>query len=200
MFNSLIPQAQRYRRNPWRLHLLQAFSKLALRLLFEEQTQRRCLMLQFHKILHPHDFSPHARYAFELACSLARDHGADVVVLHVNPFPVAAPLPYGAGSFEPEAEVPLEARLGELQSPFPLVKVEHAVVTGDIVPDILRFARQEGCDLIVMGTHGRKGFGHFLMGSVAEQITRHAPCPVVTVRNPAVFAEMPEVVMEEVAV
>jgi nucleotide-binding universal stress UspA family protein len=147
-------------------------------------------MLHIHKILHPHDFSPHANYAFEMACSLARDHGARVLVLHVNPLPPPALMPYAVETMVPEEESTLAANLRNLHSPFPSVEVEHMVVTGDVVPDILRIAQEEGCDLIVMGTHGRKGLDRLLMGSVADRVTRRAPCPVVTVRNPTAFEEV----------
>jgi len=55
---------------------------------------------------------------------------------------------------------------------------------GDTVPQILTTARETKADLIVLGTNGRRGLARFLMGSVAEQILRRAPCPVVTVRGP----------------
>jgi nucleotide-binding universal stress UspA family protein len=49
---------------------------------------------------------------------------------------------------------------------------------------ILEFVRASGCDLIVMGTHGRRGISHMLRGSVAEAVLRRAPCPVLAMRNP----------------
>jgi nucleotide-binding universal stress UspA family protein len=53
---------------------------------------------------------------------------------------------------------------------------------GAISSEIVRFAKDEGYDLIVMGTHGRTGLGHVMLGSVAEKVLRTAPCPVLTVR------------------
>jgi nucleotide-binding universal stress UspA family protein len=64
------------------------------------------------------------------------------------------------------------------------VKPEHRAVEGDAVHEILTFAKENPCDLIVMGTHGRTGLGRFLMGSVAEGVVRKAPCPVLTVKTP----------------
>jgi nucleotide-binding universal stress UspA family protein len=55
---------------------------------------------------------------------------------------------------------------------------------GDPVTQILRIAGEENCELIVMGIHGRTGLGRLLMGSVAEQVVRRAPCPVLTVKMP----------------
>jgi nucleotide-binding universal stress UspA family protein len=65
------------------------------------------------------------------------------------------------------------------------VRVEHRLVAGDPGAEILRAAREEPCDLIVMGTHGRTGLGRVLLGSVAEQVVRRAPCPALTVKAPA---------------
>jgi nucleotide-binding universal stress UspA family protein len=149
-------------------------------------------MLHFRKILHPHDFSKFAVNAFHLACALARDHAAKVVVLHVNPLPPPAPLPMGAARVFEDEELALEEKLQELKSPYPHVDIEFIVQTGDVVEDVVRFAKAEDCDLIVMGTHGRTGVNRLLMGSVAEQVTRRADCPVVTVKSPAVFEEFIE--------
>jgi universal stress protein A len=72
----------------------------------------------------------------------------------------------------------------------PVVQVEHRFEEGDPVAGILDVAGELSCELIVMGTHGRTGLGRVLMGSVAEQVMRKAPCPVLTVRTPA--AQMAE--------
>ena len=58
------------------------------------------------------------------------------------------------------------------------------LVTGSPFLQVVRMARKEGVDLIVMGTHGRTGLAHVLMGSVAEKVVRKAPCPVLTVKHP----------------
>jgi nucleotide-binding universal stress UspA family protein len=59
------------------------------------------------------------------------------------------------------------------------VDVEHRLVEGDPAAEILKMAAQTGCDLIVMGTHGRSGLPRWFTGSVAEEVIRHAPCPVL---------------------
>jgi nucleotide-binding universal stress UspA family protein len=65
------------------------------------------------------------------------------------------------------------------------VPVEHQLLfVGDPAAEILRVAQAVKADLIVLGTHGRTGLGRLLMGSVAEQVVRRAPCPVVTVKAP----------------
>jgi nucleotide-binding universal stress UspA family protein len=133
-------------------------------------------MLSIHTILHPTDFSARSGYALQLALSLARDHGARLVVLHVMPVPLVQ-----------EKRLYREEMAGELNrlgAPDAQVRMEHRLEEGDAITQILRVARETGCDLIVMGTHGRTGLGRLLMGSVAEQVVRQASCPVLTVRAP----------------
>jgi nucleotide-binding universal stress UspA family protein len=144
-------------------------------------------MLPLHTLLHPTDFSERSEYAFRLACSLARDYGARLVVLHVVTPPVVI---YGEGVVPPEPEMfraEAQEKLNRLEAPAPGVGMERRLTEGDPVAEILRLARESGADLIVLGTHGRTGLGRLLMGSVAEQVVRQAPCPVLTIRMP--FAE-----------
>jgi nucleotide-binding universal stress UspA family protein len=141
-------------------------------------------MLALRTILHPTDFSDYSAYAFRLACALARDYGARIVVLHVATPPVVV---YGEGVLPPEPEgykERLREQLHQVVSQDPKVPVEHRLVEGDAATEILRLAGETKCDLIVMGTHGRTGLGRLLMGSVAEQVVRKAPCPVLTVKTP----------------
>jgi len=143
-------------------------------------------MLSFQTILHPTDFSTNSAAAFQLACSLARDHGARLIVLHV-----AAPLVaiYGDGivpvALEPEVQREgLAEQLHQVQPQSGQVRVEHRLADGDPALEILNAAQQSKCDLIVLGTHGRTGLARLLMGSVAEQVVRKAQCPVLTVKTP----------------
>jgi nucleotide-binding universal stress UspA family protein len=157
-------------------------------------------MLPIHTILHPTDFSKQSEFAFELACSLARDYGAELYVVHVVTPPVVV---YGEGVLpvEPESyQAELREKLNRLRSGEPEVRVLHRLVEGQPVDEILRLAKEIGCDLIVMGTHGRTGFGRVLMGSVAEKVVRTAPCPVVTVRQPSPLAERASAAPREHAV
>jgi nucleotide-binding universal stress UspA family protein len=139
-------------------------------------------MLPVRTVFHPTDFSGYSAYAFRLACSLARDYGARLVVPHVATPPMVV---YGGGVIPPELvgfKEPLQKRLHQLQAGDPRVQLEHRLVEGDAATDILRVAGEIKCDLIVMGTHGRTGLGRLLMGSVAEQIVRKAAWPVLTVK------------------
>jgi nucleotide-binding universal stress UspA family protein len=144
-------------------------------------------VLPFHTLLHPTDFSDRSEYASRLACLLARDYGARLVVVHVAVPPVVV---YGEGVVPPEPEVfraQAQEKLDRLEAPGAELRLERRLAEGDPVTEILHLAQEIGADLIVMGTHGRTGLSRLLMGSVAEQVVRQAPCPVLTVRMP--FAE-----------
>jgi nucleotide-binding universal stress UspA family protein len=142
-------------------------------------------MLPIHTILHPTDFSACSREAFRIACSLARDYGGRVIVLHVAAPQVASyaeriflpPLPEGYLD---------QARqyLSELRPPDSDIPVAYRLAEGDPATEIVRAVTETRCDLIVMGTHGRTGLGRLLLGSVAEQVHRRTFCPVVTVKTP----------------
>jgi nucleotide-binding universal stress UspA family protein len=139
-------------------------------------------MFSIRTILHPTDFSDEADAAFDLACSLARQHDAEVVVLHVLPpsltFGEFANL-VSAGELDEQV---MNEDLLPIQSPEPGVRVSHQLERGDPAELILSVAQDLGCDLIVMGTHGRSGLARLFMGSVAEEVLRTAPCPVLTFR------------------
>ncbi len=139
-------------------------------------------MLTIRTILHPTDFSERSEHAFHLACSLARDHGARVVLLHVVSIPVAA---YEGVVLPPPIEEATEDAKRRLSQMKPAgIPVEHRVAEGDAAEMILRVAEEVHANLIVMGTHGRTGLSRLLMGSVAEQVVRRAPCPVLTMKAP----------------
>jgi nucleotide-binding universal stress UspA family protein len=145
-------------------------------------------MLPIRTVLHPTDFSGHSDYAFRLACSLARDYGARLIVLHVLERPVliyagvmTAPPPPAPTAEERQAVL---ERLHRIEPPDPAVRVEHLLEEGDPATAILQVAQERQCDLIVLGSHGRTGLGRLLLGSVAEQVVRKASCPVLTVKTP----------------
>src|SRR5262249_26362894 len=115
------------------------------------------VMFPIRKILHPTDFSNRSQAAFEVGCALARDYGAELVVVHVNhPPPVFAPdeiaLP---GPVEEPYE--LRARLAGVRPSDSRVKVEYHLLDGDPADEIVKAAKIRGADLIVMGTHGTTG-------------------------------------------
>jgi nucleotide-binding universal stress UspA family protein len=142
-------------------------------------------MLPIRAILFPTDFSEHSDKVFRLACSLARDHGARVHVLHILPSPTAV---YAGGTVVavPDGDRDEAWRmLRQFQAPDPSVPVDARLGEGDAAEMILRVIAELGCDLVVMGTHGRTGLARMLMGSVAEKVVRKARCPVLTVNVPA---------------
>jgi nucleotide-binding universal stress UspA family protein len=140
------------------------------------------MAITFHTILHPTDFSESSRLAFETACALAAHHQARLIVLHV-----AAPLmrhPPWNPSIAFEAQNPQGKTFPWPQPEDPNLVIEHRVAEGYPPAEIVRLARTLPCDLIVMGTHGRSGLARVLAGSVAEEVLRDAPCPVLAVKNP----------------
>jgi nucleotide-binding universal stress UspA family protein len=140
-------------------------------------------MLAVHTILHPSDFSEPSQYAFWLACAMARDYGARLIVLHVAAEPAVV---FGEGMEPPNPEEIRMAAQEQLDR-FPVpqdVRTDRWLEQGDPVSETLRLAQEVHADLIVMGTHGRTGLSRLLMGSVAEQIVRRALCPVLTVKTP----------------
>jgi nucleotide-binding universal stress UspA family protein len=141
-------------------------------------------MLPVRTVLHPTDFSDRSEFAFRLACALARDYGARLIVLHVAVPPVVV---YGEGMIAPLPEghqEQLQHQLEQLRPRDPRISVEYRLAEGDAAAEILRMAEETKADVIVMGTHGRTGVGRLLMGSVAEQVVRRAACPVVTAKSP----------------
>ncbi len=149
-------------------------------------------MIALKTILHPTDFSESSRYAMEVACALAREQSARVILLHV--LPRAAPI---AGQEVPtiraeHAEEDLRAYKEEMAGVLarareraPLARVESLLKEGPVADVITRTALETLCDLIVMGTHGRSRMHQVMMGSVAAAVTRGASCPVITVKMPA---------------
>jgi nucleotide-binding universal stress UspA family protein len=145
-------------------------------------------MTVIRTILCPTDFSRYSGYAFELACTLAREYGAQLHVLHV----AAPPDVSFPGGPPPEHYHPERAAaLHRLLPADPQVRVRHRLVEGDVGQEIVRMAHEIASDLIIMGTHGRTGLRRLLMGSVAEQVLRRAPCPVLTVRLPPSVSTRP---------
>jgi nucleotide-binding universal stress UspA family protein len=140
-------------------------------------------MLPIATILHPTDFSDCSGAAFRIACSLAREHQAKLVLLHVTAVPDIAYEGFGAPAAALAADEYLEKTRQDLQAlraEEPSLKIECRLEEGDPSTEVVDVARDIGAELIVMGTHGRKGFGHLLMGSVAEYVVRKAPCSVMT--------------------
>jgi nucleotide-binding universal stress UspA family protein len=140
-------------------------------------------MIILKNILVPTDFEGAAEAALRYGRTLAETFGADLHVLHVVDVPL-----FQARFADPAA---LEAVARRQLSERAVVDDRHRYRTHGVIKTceppkeaIVRYAQEAGIDLIVMGTHGRRGADHLLMGSVAERVVRSAPCPVLTVRHP----------------
>lgn len=141
----------------------------------------------------PHDYSPCADRALALAGELARHHKAKVILAHVTHVPpglTADSLVMDRESGDMvrvdeyarnQAMRELDARARALRDSGIDVTIEVGI--GDISEEIGALATRHHADVIVMGTHGRTGLAHLLLGSVAEKVLRHATIPVLTVRD-----------------
>jgi nucleotide-binding universal stress UspA family protein len=133
-------------------------------------------MQTLQSILVPLDGSPPSLAALDHAVALATDYNARVEVLHIVPTrdPLTAEARAGAERAIQEAFDRAKDVLGD--------RIGRSLKVGDPISEIIQQARDRA-DLIVMGTHGRVGRLHELLGSVAEGVVRNAPCPVLTVRD-----------------
>ncbi|HET9801915.1 MAG TPA: universal stress protein [Candidatus Acidoferrum sp.] len=138
--------------------------------------------IQINNILFATDFSPAAVAALPFAAQLAREFGAKLYAVHAK-----APENYALPATEiwPVASEQLEKETADFQrtldDDFPDIMSEVIIMEGGVTGVVDHIAATKNADLIVLGTHGRRGIGKFILGSVAEEILRHAPCPVLTV-------------------
>jgi universal stress protein A len=141
----------------------------------------------FKTILVPTDFSPASARALEYAQLVAARFSASLHLLHVAEDPVAAVGPEAyvvdLPALREQVVQDAERRLTQVAAPLSGVTVTTEVLIGSPARTIAKIAADRGADLIVMGTHGRGGLAHLLLGSVAERVIRMAPCPVLTVRE-----------------
>lgn len=134
-------------------------------------------MQPIQRILCPVDFSPVSTNALAYAERLATAAGAELVLLHA--FEIPASLTYA--DVQNPADPAIRQQLEGVQLAVPgrqAARILHAGPAGEV---ICWLGEERSCDLIVMGTHGRTGLKHLLLGSVAEYVVRHARCPVLTV-------------------
>lgn len=147
-------------------------------------------MKRIRRVLYATDFSDASRPAFAAAVSIAKSLAARLTILYVIP-PVVAAVPelyLDAVTFD---QLDKQARRWSAQQLEKLnaraqrvgVRVSSLLRDGDAADQIVRACRSTKADLIVVGTHGRRGLPKFFLGSVAERVVAMAPCPVVTVRG-----------------
>jgi universal stress protein A len=148
-------------------------------------------MIDLKRILVPTDFSKHSHNALKYAAALADKFSAELYLLHVvqnlgvlipDMVNVTPPVLPSVEEMTSAVRVAMERLIKENQLDKFTVHAEAR--EGTPFYEIIQFAKEKDVDLIVMGTHGRGGLVHMLLGSVAEKVVRKAPCPVLTVRDP----------------
>lgn len=149
-------------------------------------------MTRFSRILVPVDFSEHAIHAVRLAVDLARTYGSKLTLLHVGVVPHVYSTELGLGGAAAPLFTEMSAQVAREQrhrlERVAAEEVPEALTTELIVregfppEEVLAQVRSGEHDLVVMGTHGRTGFGRVLLGSVTERVLRECPVPVLVTR------------------
>jgi nucleotide-binding universal stress UspA family protein len=146
-------------------------------------------MINFRSILVPTDFGESAAHAIEVAIGMATTYQGDVTLFHAWELPLYS---YGGlevggmglvSAVEDDARRSLTDLLKGVRSRIPIVTA--TLRSGSAWRAILSMIEEDRPDVVVMGTHGRRGVGRALLGSVAEMVVRGAPCPVLVVREGA---------------
>ena len=146
--------------------------------------------MEIRRILFATDFSEGSSHALPYAADIARQYGAKLFLVHVI-YDVAM----SAGWYVPHVSIDEiyndmeKSARAELEKSFVdemrgLGDIERVVLKGIPYEEISKFAEEQKIDLVVLGTHGRRGIDRMLFGSTAEQVVRNAPCPVLSVRIP----------------
>lgn len=149
-------------------------------------------------ILFPTDFSEFNKVALEYASRLAAESGAMLYIVHADEMEQLAAVmvdsayPYPS-PWDDEGRREAHRKLKKVLPTVPGVKYQHCFLRGTPTGEIVSFAKEEGVDLIVMASHGRTGLRRLLMGSTAENVMRHAPCPVLIVKEPATISALKEI-------
>jgi nucleotide-binding universal stress UspA family protein len=149
------------------------------------------MQAEIRRILCPVDFSGCSQHALGYALKLAVLCNGDLELLHVMTMPISALpdfpsfpdlSPETVRAIEESARRKIEELATSMRREYP--RVATTLASGQPFLEIILAARERSADLIVMGTHGRTGLPHMLMGSVAEKVVRKASCPVLTVKHP----------------
>jgi nucleotide-binding universal stress UspA family protein len=155
-------------------------------------------MIRMKTILHPTDFSESSKYAMAYAIALAKEFEAELCLLHVVeevPSMFYLDLSKAPPAVPAMTEIQDKAQ-GALEELLPAeergaIRARRVIRVGAPFVEIIRCAKETEARMIVLGTHGRTGLKHLIMGSVAENVVRKSPYPVLTVRNPEHKFEMP---------
>jgi nucleotide-binding universal stress UspA family protein len=146
-------------------------------------------MARMRRIVHPTDFSPASAPAYRKAVELAKDSGASLLVVHVLPSLPMLPDAYiAATAYDDMLQAHRRQADHEMQRVVKRARAAGVKATGTVVEvgvaaeQIVRFAKRQAADVIVMGTHGHGALARAILGSVAERVLSRAHCPVLTVR------------------
>lgn len=139
-------------------------------------------MPSFKHILVPTDFGEVSMHAADVACELAEKFGARLTLFHVWSLPIPV---YAEGIAVPidlvqqAANEALEAEVARIRKRIPAARA--LLISGAPASGIVEAVSEHGCDLVVIGTHGRRGLPRAILGSVAEKVVRRSPVPVLSV-------------------
>ena len=154
-------------------------------------------MISIKLVLIPTDFSEYSKAALPYAVDISRKYGAKLVILHIFDEELLSPIFFETGKTAKEYFERLQNRFEAAVEDFLSgvntdgIELEAELGNGTPFVEIIRFAKENGADIIVMGTHGRTGIAHTLLGSVTEKVVRKSPCPVMVIRHPEFKFEMP---------
>jgi len=154
-------------------------------------------MVAFKKIVVTTDFSEYSLRAIDYGVEIAAKFESELTVAYVvEPLLQAADLTWTTVDFEEVNKAHSEMAERELkrivEERIPRgIRCDTVLLVGKPFVEILKYAKNEKVDLLVMATHGRGAISHLLMGSTAEKVVRKASCPVLTVKNPKHVFAMP---------
>ncbi|OQZ04787.1 MAG: hypothetical protein B6D34_02205 [Candidatus Brocadia sp. UTAMX1] len=146
-------------------------------------------MISIRNILCPIDYSVYSEMALKYAIEFAEKYQAKLYLMHVldiRVYDINNPELYNINVVDEETVEKLRERLLRCvnEDTRGRISVEALIIQGVPFAEIIKVSKEYRIDLIVIGTHGRTGLSHAIMGSVAEKIVRKAPCPVLTIRHP----------------
>ncbi|MCD6595651.1 universal stress protein [bacterium] len=153
-------------------------------------------MVTIKTILVPTDFSELSKIALPYAIDIAKKYSAKVVIFHVFDEELLSPIFFEAGG---KAEKYFNHLKNDFDSAIKQLldgidtgdlEIEAHLANGSPFVEILRYVKENGVDLVVMGTHGRSGISHAFLGSVTEKVMRKSPAPVMIVRHPEMQFKM----------
>ncbi|BBO19128.1 universal stress protein family, Usp [Candidatus Brocadia pituitae] len=146
-------------------------------------------MISIKNILCPVDYSVYSEMALNYAIEFAEKYHAKLYLMHVldiRVYDINNPDLYDINIVDEETLAKLRERLLRCvtEDTRGKIAVEALIIQGVPFAEIIKVSKEYKIDLIVIGTHGRTGISHAIMGSVAEKVVRKAPCPVLTIRHP----------------